>query len=110
MELFQIDDDGRLFISAALLAWEPIAARGIQVVVDLEGGLDHCIPETPNHCVYVYFPFDDDDRVLPDATKMQAIARMCAQLMRDEHRVLVHCGQGFNRSALMAGLILTELG
>lgn len=110
MELFQIDDDGRLFISGAIHEWAPVAAKLIQVVVDLDGGLDGCIPETPNHCLYVYFPFDDDNELLPDLTKLSAIARLGAQLIRDEHRVLVHCGQAFNRSALVAGLMLTELG
>ena len=32
------------------------------------------------------------------------------QLVRDGHVVLSHCGMGFNRSALVAGLILHELG
>jgi hypothetical protein len=31
MELFQIDDDGRLFISPALQDWQPLAERGIDV-------------------------------------------------------------------------------
>ena len=35
---------------------------------------------------------------------------MAAALITDGHRVLSHCGMGFNRSALMAGLILVELG
>jgi protein-tyrosine phosphatase len=80
------------------------------VVVDLDGGLDGCIPETSNHCLYVYFPFDDDNEALPDLSKLSAIARLGAQLIRDDQRVLVHCGQGFNRSSLVGGLILTELG
>ena len=33
-----------------------------------------------------------------------------ADLVRSGHRVLSHCGMGFNRSALVAGLILHELG
>ena len=33
-----------------------------------------------------------------------------ATLMASGHRVLVHCSTGFNRSALVAGLILTETG
>ena len=110
MELFQIDDEGRLFISAIIQRWNPLASRGVDVVIDLEGGLDLCIPTQSNHCLYVYFPFDDDDRELPSLTKLQAIVDLCASLMRDGHRVLVHCSTGFNRSALVAGLILTELG
>ena len=110
MELFQIDDDGRLFMSAAIHQWNILASRGVDVVIDLEGGLDLCIPTQANHCLYVYFPFDDDDRVLPSLTKLRAIAQLAATLMREGHTVLSHCSGGFNRSGLVAGLILTELG
>ena len=104
MELFQIDDDGQLFISPALDRWEAAAEHGIDVVVDLEGGLDACIPTVSNHCVYIYFPIDDDDQQLPDLAKLRAIARLAASLISEGHRVLAHCGMGYNRSALMAGL------
>ena len=110
MELFQIDDDGRLFISAAIHRWNVVAPHGIDVIIDLDGGLDECIPTESNHCLYVYFPFDDDDRELPSLTKLHAIAQLGASLIRDGHRVLTHCGMGFNRSALVAGLILTHMG
>jgi len=33
-----------------------------------------------------------------------------AFVFADGHRVLSHCGMGYNRSAFMAGLILVELG
>ncbi|HEY2431569.1 MAG TPA: hypothetical protein VGI12_02775, partial [Vicinamibacterales bacterium] len=35
---------------------------------------------------------------------------MGAHLIRSGHRVLSHCGMGFNRSALVAGRILHHLG
>ena len=41
---------------------------------------------------------------------MQALAMLGAHLIRNGQKVLAHCGMGFNRSALLAGLILTELG
>jgi hypothetical protein len=110
MELFQVDDDARLFISPVLQDWQPLAERGIDVVIDLEGGLDSCIPTTANECLYLYFPIDDDDRQLPPLTKLRAIARLGASLVADGHRVLSHCGMGYNRSALVAGMILVELG
>jgi len=44
MQLYQIDDDGRLFMSADLRDWSYAAPYGIDVVIDLEGGLDLCIP------------------------------------------------------------------
>jgi protein-tyrosine phosphatase len=42
--------------------------------------------------------------------KLQAIARLAATLIAAGHRVLSHCGMGFNRSAFVAGLIMVELG
>ena len=110
MELFQVDDDGRLFISPAIEDWNSIATYRIDTVIDLEGGLDTCIPTLANSCLYIYFPIDDDDEQLPNVSTLQAIARLGASLVRDGHRVLSHCGMGYNRSALVAGLILMELG
>jgi protein-tyrosine phosphatase len=57
---------------------------------------------------YIYFPFEDRD--LPDLHKLHEIARLSASLIRDDHRVLTHCKMGHNRSALLAGVILTYLG
>ena len=110
MQLFQIDDSGQLFISPALDEWTDVAAAGIDVVIDLDGGLDSCIPTEIDHCLYVYFPISDDCDTLPPLAKLRAIACLGATLIRNGHRVLSHCGMGFNRSALMAGLILIELG
>src|SRR5439155_4022769 len=110
VELFQIDDDGRLFISPAISSYDPLAAHRVDVVIDLEGGLDACIPTLPERCLYVYFPIDDDDERHPTLNKLRAIARMAASLIRDGHVVLSHCSMGYNRSALVAGLILVELG
>ena len=110
MDLFQVDDDGRLFISPAISDWETLARFEIDTVIDLEGELDTCIPSITNHCLYIYFPIDDDNEQLPNMIKLRAIARLAATLIADGHRVLSHCGMGFNRSALMAGLILIEMG
>jgi hypothetical protein len=106
--LFQVDDDGRLFISPVIEDWETIARHNIDVVIDLEGGLDECIPTMPGSCLYVYFPIYDED--LPDPARLDAVAMMGAHLVRNGHRVLSHCGMGFNRSALVAGRILHHLG
>jgi hypothetical protein len=110
MDLFQVDDAGRLFIAPDITDWSDAASRGIDVVIDLEGGLDGCIPTKSNECLYVYFPFDDDNEVLPNMTKLHAIARLGATLIADGHRVVAHCRMGYNRSAFVAGLILIELG
>jgi hypothetical protein len=108
MQLFQVDDSGALFISPAVSDWAVVEARGIDTVIDLEGGLDHCIPTVPNQVLYIYFPIFDED--LPNLFKLNAIADLGAALIRSGHRVLSHCGMGFNRSALVAGLILLRLG
>ena len=108
MQLFQVDDAGALFISPALIGWAPLQELGIDTVIDLEGDVDHCIPTVPNHVLYVYFPIYDED--LPNLAKLNAVADMAAGLIRSGHRVLSHCGMGFNRSALVAGLILLRLG
>jgi hypothetical protein len=108
MDLFQVDDEGRLFISPVIEDWDEIAHHEIDVVIDLEGGLDQCIPNAPGSCLYVYFPIYDEE--LPDAARLDAVALMGAHLVRTGHRVLSHCGMGFNRSALVAGRILHHLG
>jgi len=110
VELFPIDDGGQLYISGDIDGWDFIAPHKIDVVIDLDGGLDACIPTQTNHCLYIYFPFEDDDQSLPNVVKLRAIADMAASLIREGHRVLTHCNMGFNRSGLVAGLILKSLG
>jgi protein-tyrosine phosphatase len=108
VELFQIDDDGHLFISPAIEDWSALEKHRIDTVIDLDGGLDTDVPTLPDHWLYVYFPIYDED--LPNSAKLHAVAVLGASLVRARHRVLSHCGLGFNRSALIAGLILCELG
>lgn len=106
--LYQVDDLGHLFISPVIRDWSIVASYGIDTVIDLEGGLDECIPTTPNGCLYVYFPIFDEE--LPDLQKLEAVVSLGAHLVSSGHRVLSHCGMGFNRSALVAGRILNRLG
>lgn len=108
VEMYNVDDDGRLFISPAITCWKEIERHGVDVVIDLEGDLDMGVPTVPDRWLYVYFPIHDED--LPSPTKLRAIARMGAELVRNGHTVLSHCGMGYNRSALVAGLIMHELG
>jgi hypothetical protein len=107
-KLHQVDDAGKLFISPVITDWSIVTSYGVDTVIDLEGGLDECIPTVPNGCLYVYFPIYDEN--LPDLTKLEAIAEMGARLVSAGHAVLSHCGMGFNRSALVAGRILHRLG
>ena len=106
--LFPVDDEGRLYISPAIRDWSHLEPAGVRVVIDLEGGIDHGVPVLPNHTLYLYFPIFDED--LPDIERLHGIAQLGARLVRSGQPVLSHCGAGFNRSALVAGLILVELG
>ncbi|HYL99647.1 MAG TPA: dual specificity protein phosphatase [Blastocatellia bacterium] len=108
MEIVEIDDDGRVYLSPAIDDWDPIEKHGISAVIDLDGDLDIGVPSVPDHMLYVYFPIYDED--LPDLAKLHGIARLATELVKTGHKVLSHCGLGLNRSALVTGLILTNLG
>ncbi len=108
MDLVPLDEQRQLFISPSIDDWRPIEEHGITAVIDLDGDLDLGIPNVPNHMLYVYFPICDGD--LPDLNKLHALAKLGAQLVTNGEKVLAHCGLGFNRSALVAGLVLTYLG
>jgi protein-tyrosine phosphatase len=108
VNFYRVDEQGQLFISPAIREWAPVADLGIDTVIDLDAGLDECIPTTPEGCLYIYFPIYDEE--LPTLSRLEAVANLGAQLIRDGHRVLSHCGMGFNRSALVAGVILNKLG
>jgi hypothetical protein len=107
-KLYQVDDSGCLYISPVIKDWSIVQAHGIDTVIDLEGGLDECIPTIPGQCLYVYFPIFDEE--LPNLRQLEAVTALGAHLVNGGHRVLSHCGMGFNRSALVAGRILNHLG
>ncbi|MFZ2096049.1 MAG: dual specificity protein phosphatase family protein [Anaerolineales bacterium] len=108
MEIFQIDDKGLLYIGPDIDEWDNLNNHDIHVIFDLDDDLDIGIPEIPNQLLYIYFPFED--RELPNLTKLHENAKLGASLIKQGYRVLCHCGMGHNRSALLAGLILTYLG
>ena len=108
MQIFCLDDGGCLFLSPRIEDWSYVEEHGITTVIDLEGEIDAGIPTMPNHVLYLYFPIYDEE--LPDLAKLHGVARLGASLVAGGHKVLSHCGMGFNRSALVAGLILRYLG
>jgi protein-tyrosine phosphatase len=108
VNFYRVDEEGKLFISPAIREWTPLADLGIDTVIDMDAGLDECIPTTPEGCLYIYFPIYDEE--LPTMSRLEAVGTLGAQLIRTGHRVLSHCGMGFNRSALVAGVILNKLG
>jgi len=107
-QIIQMDDDGRLFLSAIIHDWKPVLERGIDTVIDLEGGIDHGVPEQADKFLYIYLPIHDGE--LPDLDRLHAVAKLGAELVQRGDRVLAHCGVGLNRSALMIALILRYLG
>ena len=108
MQLYQLDDAGQLYISPAITDWQPVEQHAIDTIIDLDGGIDAGVPTHPNQYLYIYFPIFDED--LPNLNKLHGIATLGAALVNQGHRVLSHCGLGFNRSALVGGLILHQLG
>ena len=107
-ELTQIDDAGRLFLSGAIEDWALVHARGVSVVVDLEGDVDHGVPTAADSFLYVYLPIHDGD--LPNLERLHAVGRLAAELVQKGHTLLSHCGLGLNRSALVAALVLMHHG
>jgi len=108
MEIYKIDEQGLLYIGPDIDEWDSLSNNDINVIFDLDDDLDIGIPEIPNQLLYIYFPFED--RELPNLTKLHENAKLGAALIKQGYRVLCHCGMGHNRSALLAGLILTYLG
>jgi protein-tyrosine phosphatase len=109
MELFQVDHEGRVYISPSIDDWKPVSDLGIHVIIDMDDDLDVGVPTIPNQMLYVYFPIEDMLE-LPDLEKLHSLARLGARLVESGYKVLAHCGMGHNRSALLAGLILRYLG
>jgi protein-tyrosine phosphatase len=107
-EIVQMDDEGKLFLSAAIHDWQPVLDRGIDTVIDLEGGVDHDVPQLFDKFLYIYLPIHDGE--MPDMDRLHAVAKLGAELVRRGDRVLAHCGVGLNRSAMMIALILMYLG
>ncbi len=108
MDLIALDDRGQLYLAPDVDDWAALEQAGISAIFDLDGGLDIGVPTVPNHTVYLYFPFNDG--ALPDLTRLHAVGRFGAALVRSGNKVLSHCGLGYNRSALVAGMVLIYLG
>jgi protein-tyrosine phosphatase len=108
VEIIAVNPAETLFVSGHIEDWEALRERGIDTIVDMDGDVDDGVPDSPNAVLYVYYPILDED--LPDLTKIEALGRLVAGLVSVEHRVLVHCRMGFNRSVLVIATALTYLG
>jgi hypothetical protein len=81
MELFQVDDSGRLFISPAINEvsdWDLLNRYKVDTVIDLEGDIDIGFPTVPNQYLYIYLPILDEE--LPSLGKLQALGSLGASV------------------------------
>jgi protein-tyrosine phosphatase len=108
VDLVALNSTGTLYVSGQIEDWGALRERGIDTIVDMDGDVDPGIPEAPNAILYVYHPILDEG--LPDLTRIEALGRLVAELVSADHRVLVHCRMGLNRSALVIATALTYLG
>jgi len=108
MDIVAINPAETLFVSGAIEDWDAVRRLRINVVVDMDGGVDAGLPELPDSIFYVYHPIRDED--LPNMVQIEALGRLVADLVSAGHRVLVHCRMGFNRSVLVIATALTYMG
>jgi protein-tyrosine phosphatase len=108
VDLVSINSERTLFVSGEIEDWQELASLGIDTVVDMDASVDEGLPQAPGAILYVYHPILDQE--LPDLVKIDALGRLVADLVSSDHRVLVHCRMGFNRSVLVIATALTYLG
>ncbi len=108
VDIVAINADETLYVSGEIENWEALLERGIDTIVDMDASVDAGLPQAPGSVLYVYHPILDED--LPNLVKIEALGRLVADLVSSDHRVLVHCRMGFNRSVLVIATALTYLG
>jgi protein-tyrosine phosphatase len=108
VEIISVNVEETLFVSGEIEDWQALADRGIDSVVDMDASVDVGLPQVPNSILYVYHPILDGD--LPNLAKIDALGRLVADLLASDHRVLVHCRMGLNRSVLVIATALTYCG
>jgi protein-tyrosine phosphatase len=108
MDIIAVNPGETLFVSGDIEDWKDVHRLRIDVVVDMDGDVDRGLPVGPDAIFYVYHPIRDED--LPNVAKIEALGRLVADLVTADHRVLVHCRMGFNRSVLVIGTALTYMG
>ena len=108
VDIVVINPEETLFVSGEIEDWQTLAERGIDTIVDMDATVDAGLPQAPGSVLYIYHPILDED--LPNLVKIEALGRLVADLVSSDHRVLVHCRMGFNRSVLVIATALTYLG
>lgn len=114
----RLDDDGWPLdgydevipgLAQADTTWTPgelLDEHGFDAVFDLCGWpRDEGMEDRP----YVFFQIDDVPRI-PDPAAIDDLGAAVASLLRAGRRVAVNCAAGLNRSGLIVGRALIELG
>jgi hypothetical protein len=114
----RLDDDGWPLdgydevipgLAQADTTWSPaelLDEHGFDAVFDLCGWpRGEGMKERP----YVFFQLDDVPRI-PDPGAIDDLGAAVAALVRSDRRVVVNCAAGLNRSGLIVGRALIELG
>jgi protein-tyrosine phosphatase len=96
-----------LFQSKRLVEHMDFGSLGVEAIVALDDWEYTWSPPVPPNHVYVHFPIEDSEDVDP---KTRDVAELVARLVSSDHRVLVHCVQGLNRSGLVVARALMFLG
>ena len=105
MEVFEVVPG--LSIATRLAAGTEYRTLGVDAIVDLEDWEDAWTPPVPAGGLYVCLPMDDGDEVDP---KVPELASFIASLVTSGRRVLVHCTEGLNRSGVVVGRALMDMG
>ncbi len=105
MEVFEVVPG--LFIATRLAAGTEYRTLGVDAIIDLEDWEDAWTPPVPAGGLYVCLPMDDGDEVDP---KVPELAAFIASLVTSGRRVLVHCTEGLNRSGVVVGRALMDMG
>jgi protein-tyrosine phosphatase len=108
VDLVAINVQETLYVSGEIEDWQTLSSLGIDTIVDMDASVDEGLPQAPGSILYIYHPILDQE--LPDLVKIDALGRLVADLVSSDHRVLVHCRMGFNRSVLVIATALTYLG
>ena len=100
---------GKLWQSSMIAHWSDLDNIKPTMVIDL-AGLDTTIPSY-THADFAYVYFGMEDGPLPtDMTKFKEVAALATSDILHGGKVLTHCAAGINRSGLMSGQIIYNLG
>ncbi len=70
--------------------------------------MDPDVPTDPNSILYPFWPIEDA-AVLPDIEVLDVLTDTVVQLIRLEHKVLVHCHRGKSRSGLFNAIVVMKM-